>query len=30
MTHIKSMILLMTIAPVTALLCWAVWAYLIQ
>ena len=30
MTHIKSMIVLMLIAPVTAVVCWAVWVYLIQ
>ncbi len=28
MTHMKSMIILMMIAPVTALVCWAMWTYL--
>jgi hypothetical protein len=30
MTHIKNMLLLMLIAPVTAVACWAIWVYLIQ
>jgi hypothetical protein len=29
MTHIKSMILLMAIAPLTALLCWALWVWMV-
>jgi len=30
MTHIRNMLILMTIAPATALVCWAIWAYLMQ
>jgi hypothetical protein len=29
MTHIKSMIVLMLVAPVTAAVCWAIWVYLV-
>ena len=29
MTHIKNMIILMAIAPLTALLCWAVWVWMV-
>ena len=30
MTHIKSMLVLMLVAPVTAIACWAIWVYLVQ
>jgi len=29
MTHIKNMMILMAIAPLTALLCWAIWVWIV-
>jgi len=29
MIHIKNMVLMMFVAPTTALVCWAIWTYLL-
>jgi len=29
MTHIKSMMVVMAIAPATALVCWAIWTWML-
>ena len=29
MIHIKNMVLMMFVAPATALVCWAIWTYML-